>query len=134
MARPRYTIQPSDWFYAWSYLGTRVGNRNLELLHDQSYSKASRDFDKVHSVGRDTERAKALNAWAEQYLTRGEWLKLKLAIRKRRQRWASSDQTATITISRKAHEKLSYLAKREQVTLTQALEKLLKHAGRIQRR
>ena len=70
-------------------------------------------------------RIAALNSWCKKYLSDADRGKLKVAVRKRRERWRRGDEKKTITISAKAHKVLTQISKRDNVTFSQALENYL---------
>ncbi len=132
MARPRYTVTPDDVVHAGTYLVNRIRNYDMRLDENVSYKTAERTLNAAISESRKEKRAKELNAWCEKYLSSEEWSKLKLAIRKRRERRIRTD-LKTVTISARAHELLSKLASRDNVTHSEVLEKYLLRALRSKR-
>jgi macrodomain Ter protein organizer (MatP/YcbG family) len=119
MPRPRTGILASDSTHAIRYLSTKV-----RLFEIDASPKQVRELLEIEFSGSKTERLAALNDWCEQVLSTEQWASLKTAIRKRRQRKLNDD--ITITISRKAHDKLSKIAERDNVTLSQAIERNLR--------
>jgi macrodomain Ter protein organizer (MatP/YcbG family) len=91
VSRPKYAIAEADVVHASEYLRPLLLMRSLELRQNVSYKVAERDFHAAVVSPSKEERAKALNAWCEKYLKAPIWAKLKLAIRKRRERKTSSD-------------------------------------------
>ena len=128
MSRPKYTITALDVVHAGEYLRPLLLMRSFELRQNVSYKIAERDFDMAMALPAKEERAGELNAWCEKYLKTPMWAKLKLAIRKRRERKSSLDKT--ITISAKAFELVRKLSKRDAVTYSEAIEKYLGRAWR----
>lgn len=131
MPRQNYTITTSDVVHATAYLEHQVRNFGIEFDEPQ---KARRSFKRTIGKEVRSDRAVALNNWCEKYLTTEDWRKLKASILKRRSRRRAGDTTKQLTVSRKAHRLLTRLAKRDNVTLSVAIEthvpKLLNRASR----
>ncbi len=115
MAQLAYTITAADAVHAYAYLEGKL--LLLSYQNEVSPMAAAKQFQRIE--GTKAERAEQLNAWCDM-LTEKEWHRLRLAIRKRRQRKAGA--LSSITVSVKAHQLLAKLAKRDNVTLSQALE------------
>ncbi len=124
MSRLKYAIAEADVVHASEYLRPLLLMRSFELRQNVSYKVAERDFHAAVVSPSKEERAKELNAWCEKYLKAPIWAKLKLAIRKRRERKTSSDITS-ISVSKKAFDLVRKLAKRDEVTYSEAIEKYL---------
>ncbi len=133
MARPMYTITASDVTHARAYLEPRIRNFDVGIAENVSHRSAERAFAEAAQEPRKEKRAALLNAWCEKYLSSDEWSKLKLAIRKRRERRIRTDQK-TVTISGRAYSLLAKLALRDEVTYSEALEKHLQRALNAKRR
>jgi macrodomain Ter protein organizer (MatP/YcbG family) len=125
MAKPKYKITNNDYDTAERWMERKasalsLGNENRELSR-----QAMKDFEiQIKSSG----RLEALNAWAEKYLSTEEWVKMKNAIRAQRKR--QSDQRSfqrkiSIDISVTASCILREISKRDNVTLSQVIEKYL---------
>jgi macrodomain Ter protein organizer (MatP/YcbG family) len=119
MPRPRTGIPAGDLSHALKYLVTKV-----QLFEIKTTNKQRSELSLIRSNGTKAEQLIALNQWCEQVLSTDQWASLKTAIRKRRQRKLHDD--ITITISRKAHAKLTRVAERDNVTLSQAIERNLR--------
>ncbi len=123
MVRPKYTITTSDVTHAKFYLSTRLLMQ--ELTEKASVEVAKEEFREAVDTKDKDKRATRLNAWCEKYLDSGEWAKLKLAIRKRRERLGRHAELKTVTISSKAFELLAKISERDAVTYSDTLEHYL---------
>ena len=125
MPREQYSITADDEIHATFYLGDRLRNRDLRFQDSDFYSSAESDFRTAVDNKTTQARIAALNSWCKKYLSDADNRKLKVAVRKRRERWRRGDETKTITISAKAHKVLRQISKRDNVTFSQALENYL---------
>lgn len=125
MPRKEYSITADDEIHATFYLGDRLRNRDLRFEDSDFYSSAESDFRTAVDKKQAHARIAALNSWCKKYLSDADIGKLKVAIRKRRERWRRVDEQKTITISAKAHKVLTQISKRDNVTFSQALENYL---------
>ena len=125
MPREEYSITTDDENHATFYLGDRLRNRDLRFQDSDFYSSAESDFRTAVDKKTTQARIAALNSWCKNYLSDADNRKLKVAVRKRRERWRRGDETKTITISAKAHKVLRQISKRDNVTFSQALENYL---------
>ncbi|MBN8600547.1 MAG: hypothetical protein J0M26_05935 [Planctomycetes bacterium] len=129
MARAKYTITDADFSHASSYISDKLQRFEFEFRSNCSSDDARTElFEIVHSSQRQG-RAERLNQWGEKYLSSPDWLKLKVGIRKRRERRMRQDAVKTVTISAKAHRLLTKIAKRDGVTFSDVLEHLLARAA-----
>jgi len=128
MPRPRYRITPEDYLYAEFYLSVRVRSLGIKFAKGISSTDAGTEYQSIMRADRKKQQLDQLNQWCEKYLSRTEWMKLKSAIRKRRERFRRSDEHKTVTLTSKAHRLLSQLAKRDNVTLSETLEHYLGNA------
>jgi len=133
MPRAKYQITEDDFQHASFYLSGRLRNYGIEFTDSVNSSKAERQYYEATEAKSRKKKAESLNLWAEKYLSSQEWTKLKVAVRKRRQRWSTYDEQKTVTISAKAHKLLSRVAERDQVTYSEALEHYLAKAIRSSR-
>lgn len=122
MPREEYSITTVDEMHATFYLGDKLRNRDLRFQKSDFYSSAESDFRTAVDKKTTHSRTAALNSWCKKYLSEADSGKLKVAVRKRRERWRRGDETKTITISAKAHKVLTRISKRDNVTFSQALE------------
>ena len=125
MPREKYSITADDEIHATFYLGDRLRKRDLKFQDSAFYSSAENDFRTAVDQKTKQARIAALNSWCKKYLSDADSGKLKVAVRKRRQRWRRGDEQKTITISAKAHKVLTQISKRDNVTFSQALENYL---------
>jgi macrodomain Ter protein organizer (MatP/YcbG family) len=121
MVRARFEISPADFLHAFSYLTDGLRSFRLELETSASRSDASRELAAISGLG-SAKRIEMLNKWCSNFLSQGDWRKLKTAIRKRRQRWKNYEDTKTITVSAKVHQLLLRIAERDNVTFNEVLE------------
>lgn len=128
MPREAYSITTNDETHATFFLGDRLRNRDLRFQDSDFHASAESDF--RNAVDKKTTHARiaALNSWCKKYLSETDSRKLKVAVRKRRERWRRGDEQKTITISAKAHKVLTQISKRDKVTFSQALENHLRKA------
>ncbi len=128
MPRPRYRITLKDYQHAEFYLSVRVRNSGIKFAKGISTMDAAAEYQTVQRAEQKQQQLDLLNQWSEKYLSRTEWVKLKSAIRKRRERFHRSDEHKTVTLTSKAHGILSRLAKRDNVTFSEILEHYLGNA------
>ncbi len=129
MARAKYEITDADYAHACAYIEDKLQLQEFAFCREHSTEVARGElFEIVHGSQRKG-RAELLNQWCEKHLTKGDWLKLKASVRKRRERWARHDQLKTVSISAKAHRLLAKIAKRDCVTFSEVLEHLLAKAA-----
>jgi macrodomain Ter protein organizer (MatP/YcbG family) len=129
MAKERYTITGADKRFVIRYLeerlrrdaafwNTYVGGPALTAhLEEEEALRAIRDFAGSKSV-------EELNAWAEKYLDRLAWQRLKNAVRQGRRR-AKRPEVKNVVLTHKAWVYLSDLSQRDGVTLSEVVEKYL---------
>ncbi len=125
MPRDNYVITSDDEFHATFYLSGRLRNYGFKFRDSVSSAQAEGDYRAATSEKTKSARAGALNVWCERYLSKADWRRLKTAVRKRRERWRRSEETKTVTLSAKAHNLLTQVSKRDNVTFSQALEHYL---------
>jgi len=133
MPRTRYQITEDDYQHASFYLSGRLRNYGIEFAGSVNATKAERQYYQSIRAKSRKKKAESLNHWAEKYLSSEEWSKLKTAVRKRRQRWENQGDQKTVTISAKAHQLLSRIANRDEVTFSEVLEHYLAKAMRSRR-
>ncbi len=129
MPRSKYKIIAEDVIHATEYITSRLQLLALDL-GDASSRTAKKAFDEAVEDRSKDERAFRLNDWCEKYLSSEEWTKLKTSIRKRRERKTRKGEIESVTISSKAYALLRKLAKRDNVTYSETLEKYLGKAWR----
>jgi len=133
MPRAKYQITEDDFQHASFYLSGRLRNNGIEFDEGVNASKAEKQYYEAIAAKSRKKKTELLNLWAEKHLSSEEWTKLKVAVRKRRQRWSNYDEQKTVTISAKAHKLLGRIAKRDEVTFSEALEHYLAKAIRSSR-
>lgn len=122
MTRPAYQLNADDFRHATAYLGNRIRSFEIDFRDLSTIEEAKQQYYQLASSRPSKAAAERLQAWCDTYLTAAEWQLAKSSIRKRRQRWAPTKALKTITISQRAHRLLSQLAKRDNVTLSEAIE------------
>ena len=125
MPRAIYKITEQDFLHVSQYLYDRVMLRKLHLCEEPSWDTAEKAFFEVYTLSKKSNRSGLLNAWCEEHLTKGDWQKLKAAVRKRRERTVQYGESRSITISKKAHDLLVKIAERDYVTFSDVLESVL---------
>lgn len=126
MARDRYVITATDVVHAAHYLDGQIRASGIQFADEVDSQVAAAEFEDSFGIRAKSKRAASLNEWAEHYLDSNAWKRMKLAIRKRRERRAKGEEAGrSVTLSLKAHELLKRLSDRDNVTLSAALEKHL---------
>lgn len=125
MARPAYKITFDDFRHTTAYLSSRIREFELEFRDLDVMETAKDEYLKISRSRPSNAAAERLQAWCDEYLSEEEWERTKSSIRKRRQRWAPPQPLKTITITQKAHRLLRELAKRDDVTLSAAIERYM---------
>lgn len=116
MARPKYHINASDYWFARRWVEKKIVNPTW-LGETRTYA-ASQDLLKRQ------ECAEELNKWCELWLSALEWTQLKNAIRTSRKRAGNTDNVS-VTLSRYSWSILDFWAKREGCTLSEVIERRL---------
>lgn len=122
MPQLQYRITADDRLHVRSYINDQIKFLTIEYNKDVDRSEAKKAWDELNEKKYTADQ---LQTWCDQYLSKAGWSKMRIAVRKRRQRWAQVDETKTITISVQAHNLLRQLAERDQVTFSEVLEKVL---------
>ncbi|XZE20322.1 hypothetical protein SH449x_000190 [Pirellulaceae bacterium SH449] len=131
MSRTRFVVTSADYLHASEYLTNQLRLRKLELLESYSWVDAERAFMSVVGGGhKATVRVALLQEWCESHLSARDWNKLQTNVRKRRQRWKTSEATKSITVSAEVHTLLTRLANRDNVTFDDVLHFALTHTLR----
>ncbi|HKJ83549.1 MAG TPA: hypothetical protein VJ961_05980 [Mariprofundaceae bacterium] len=120
MGRNRYTITASDAWYATRWIEKKLENP-IWLGETRTYT-AHLDLEQRE------EDCNSLNEWCELWLSNEQWTQLKNAIRSSRRR-AKSDDLINVTLSRHSWAILSFWAKRDRCTLSEAIERRLGGKG-----
>ena len=116
--KKQYKIRKSDLRYAIDYLERRLDQGHYGFESDVQYDNAYKDF----RNGLDLE---GLNKWINNYLDDQKWRRLQAAIRQRRSKKARQPELRTVTLSFTAWLYMKELAKSDQVTLSEVIEKYL---------
>lgn len=128
MPLKEYCNTADDEWHAMFYLSGRLRNHGLEFRDSASSADAENEYRIAANEPTRNQRAAALNAWCERYLSKADMRKLKTAVRKRRERWRRTEAMKTVTISAKAHKLLTQLSERDTVTFSRVLEHYLAKA------
>ncbi len=118
MAKAKYKITKEDSPKAWLYIENK--------LSDQNYPDEEFNFENKEEFRNIQPNANSkINKWCEKHLNKKQWQQLKDSIRAKRSR-AISDKKS-VDLERNAWKMLSTIAKFEDVTLSQAIERHLKN-------
>ena len=121
MGRPKFRITVDNLTQAARYLDGRLESLGL-IPRTMSVQEAIKVVTEILISPRSDSAADRLQSWCDANLDAKSWPALQAAIRKRRQR-AHSDNFRVVTLSAKAYELLHRLANRDQVTLSDALQR-----------
>jgi len=125
MAR-RKEILPDDVTAVVAYIDRRFGT-------DLAFPSKESQVDANHSFAHLDKTPEKILAWCENWLSNDQWHQLRNAVRasrKRRRDRYQDRSPVTITLSRRAWEYLSLLARRDDLTLSEYLERTLAEAYR----
>ena len=121
MGRPKFRITVDNLMHAARYLDGRLGSLGL-IPRTMSVQEARQVVTEILISPKSDSAADRLQIWCDTNLDAKSWLALQTAIRKRRQR-AHGDNFRVVTLTSKAYQLLNQLAKRDNVTLSHALQK-----------
>lgn len=127
-------LSVDDLTHAVGYLQTRIQLGELSYRDKDEARKIEADFYELASARKSQQKATDLTEWCSRNLTRTEWNRLRVAIRKRRERWSKFKDQKTIVVSAKVHKLLSKIALRDNVTFCDVLETVLLRAANSQQR
>jgi len=116
MARPKYNITASDYWFARRWVEKKIIN--------PAWLGETRTYAANQDLYKRQECAEELNRWCELWLSALEWTQLKNAIRSSRRRAGSTD-SVSVTLSRYSWSILDFWARREGCTLSEVIEKRL---------
>jgi len=116
MARPKYHITASDYWFARRWVEKKIIN--------PTWLGETRTYTANQDLLERQECAEELNRWCELWLSTLEWAQLKNAIRSSRKR-AGSTNSVSVTLSRYSWSILDFWAKREGCTLSEVIERRL---------
>ena len=125
--RPKFRITVENLLHAARYLDGRLGCLSFMPL-SMSAQEGRMIIAEILQSPKSVESADKLQAWCEVNLDSKTTRCLRIAIRKRKQRTADNFRVLTVSVS--AHKLLRKLAMRDNVTLSQALEKSVTKALR----
>lgn len=131
MPRPKFRITVDNLMHAARYLDGRLGSLAL-TPRTMSAQKGMMFVSEILMSPNTAETAAKLQVWCDENLEPEALGSLQTAIRKRKQRMADNFRVLTVSVS--AYNLLGKLAKRDNVTLSQALERSVERALRSQLR
>ncbi|HIP15285.1 MAG TPA: hypothetical protein EYG74_07335 [Sulfurimonas autotrophica] len=129
MAQKKWTLKKDDADIAYVYIMRNLKNyKFFEHREDGVEFQAEKDFENVKRVfSEDKENFfRQLKKWIEKYLDDIQVKRLRTKIRVERSRWRNDRKQ--LTIDEKTHFRLSEYAKSYNITLSEAIEKLLDFA------
>jgi macrodomain Ter protein organizer (MatP/YcbG family) len=132
MGRPKFRITVDNLMHAARYLDGRLGSLGL-IPRTMSVQEARQVVTEILISPRSDSAADRLQSWCDTNLDAKSWLALQTAIRKRRQR-AHGNNFRVVTLSAKAYELLHRLANRDQVTLSDALQRTAERSLKSKRK
>lgn len=128
MPRPKFRITVDNLMHAARYLDGRLGS--LAFVPRSMSVQEGRSFvNEILMSPKSEGSAERLHTWCVDNLEPKVMRALQLAVRKRKQRTRTTD-ARVLTVSSRAYGLLSKLAKRDHVTLSQALEKSIERSLR----
>ena len=118
MARSRFTITRQDKTAALAYISNKLRDPYWPSENTARQIKAERKYETAKR------ELVTLNEWCEKWLDSAQWTQLKNAIRAARKRTADMqrDPPKSVTLSHKAWQIISDLAKHDGVTLSTLIE------------
>jgi macrodomain Ter protein organizer (MatP/YcbG family) len=121
MPRPRYQLTEAD---------VPVVHRWVQAkLRDPTWPQPDAARPARHQLARVQPTVAALHAWCARWLNTAQWRQLQAVIRAARR---DARQTRTVRLSTSAYARLHDLATREQLTLSETIERYLAVApGRV---
>lgn len=123
-------LSVDDLSHAVGYLFDRVRLQAQSYQERGDAREIDSEFYALTSARRSQQKAADLTLWCSKNLTRTEWNRLRVAIRKRRERWSKFNDQKTIVVTAKVHRLLSTIALRDNVTFCDVLEALLVKAAK----
>ncbi len=129
MGRPRKKIDEHDCWLVGTYFLEKMRKFKPDCLYDPEYSIDAKDqlynilyANKVFQERTDLQ-GRALNAWCRKWITQEAMGKMWAAMRQRQHHDRHKPQA--VPLDRKVHARLREYAKQQEVTLSQAVGKLL---------
>ena len=128
MPRPKFRITVDNLMHAARYLDGRLGSQ--AFVPSSMSAQEGRTFvNQILMSPKTQESAERLQTWCSDNLEPKVMRALQLAVRKRKQRTRTTNYRV-LTVSSNAYGLLRKLAKRDNVTLSQALEKSIERSLR----
>jgi macrodomain Ter protein organizer (MatP/YcbG family) len=127
MATLRKQISSDHLWVVINYFYRAVKDNRLEGLQDVEKIKASKSLKKLMEEQDKKILASSLHAWIEKYVSQTNWRKCFGTLRQlkyRRQR-----QAKVLTVDGNAYHRLKRYAKKEKLSLSEAIGELLKQRG-----
>lgn len=122
MPQVQYRITSEDRIHARFYIDDQLKSLMIEFKKDVERSEAIKAWQTINA---SKYTADQLQNWCDRFVSKSSWSKLRIAVRKRRQRWNRVDETKTVTISIQAYNLLRRISERDQATFSEVLEKVL---------
>lgn len=118
MARSKFTITRQDKAAALAYISAKLRDPYWPSEDTSRQMKAARKYHPAKG------ELVTLNAWCEKWLDSAQWTQLKNAIRAARKRTADlkRDPPKSVTLSHRAWQILSELARHDGLTLSALIE------------
>ena len=126
MAQRKWKLREDDAGIAYVYIMRNLNNyKFFEHREDRIHFQAEKDFENVkRAFSKDKENFfEHLKKWIEEYLDEIQVKRLRTKIRVERSRWRNDRKQ--LTIDEKTHFRLAEYAKSYNITLSEAIEKLL---------
>jgi len=125
VAQRKWELKEKDAGIAYLYIMRNIKDYKMfEHRDNDIYFEAQREFEKIKDIGPENDNFfSALKNWIEKYLDEIQIKKLRTKIRVEKSRWKKD--LKQITIDSYTHHRLSQYAKRYNITLSKAIEKLL---------
>jgi len=118
MAKAKYKITKEDSLKAWLYIEGK--------LSDQNYPDEEFNFENKEEFQNIQPNANSkINKWCEKHLNKKQWQQLKDSIQEKQSREISDKKS--VDLEKYAWKILSTIAKSENVTLSQVIEKHLRN-------
>jgi hypothetical protein len=114
MPRPRYQLTAADVLVVHRWVQAK--------LHDPTWPQPDAARTARNQFARAQPTVEALHAWCAQFLEAPQWRQLQAVIRATRR---DASQTRTVRLSTQAYARLHDLATREQLTLSETIERYL---------
>ncbi len=127
MAMLKKQISSDHLWIVINYFYRAVKDNRLEGLQEVEKVKASQALKKLMEEKDKKILTSSLHAWIEKYVSQTNWRKCFGTLRQLKYR--SQRQAKMLTVDGKAYHRLKRYAKKENLSLSQAIEELLKQSG-----